>query len=834
MKFLLKLLRGKKARGRFKKKPTSRLFFAVAIISFSFLGLITLFMLQDEFMLYIQLLVFNQNERRGDAGYTIDDSTGDIVDEQGNTVSSGIAGLSPSAPGVDSSQFELGSVGIPLMLANKMNGGYLKDWIQISEDHLTYKYWPDRPKMMLGGKPWSPSILLMISTSLAETGMDKGYLPVTVLVRDKYNTVPHYNLREANSALLAELGRDYINSRFTMELVESNYYTQFQMSMNMGNITPLGKLHVEGEGAAEGYLPSLMNGYKVPTGTVRGLEDTDFGYFPDQVCSMLKSSVQELTSACDMNMLSERVAEAVAYAAHNGGPGTIKQAWAIGGNPGKDVVFTQGGRNDKFGYYNGDEFDKYNTVSKKEIASSVINDLEGPMKACLDYLTAQPNPEKVFMFDNHADYEGMEVMSLLATGEWFIASETAMNNLKTRIQQGGWLRGALVGYRAVTKKYDAEEQDVLNFVNNLQIKSVDTSKYGTVYVGKYGEQSRRFTEVVVHKYSTQYNIYNQAGEGPMPALHAVNSESARGLYMGYIGASYIYWKMLINSGVEVATWGEAYADAIGRTVIWKQKPQPAVVPEIDKLTPGVSVPLRQKTDGSYFSDDAIGPFSSNMEGQYCNSPMYNRSAYTVLGGSVGIHGGEDFPVSNNTQLLACGSGVIAVSEYNEGGYGNYIIINLDKKDEEEPQVSICYGHLNKRYVSVGDRVEEGEVIGLSGSTGNSGGPHLHIEIRVERAGHTMRVPYYAVVLKRYFPVQYAPAAWYTRKQESCHVYGADGNLLAISGLTGEQAKFNGLTDIAEIAIGDAPERTKANYDRIGIGLWFGAERELNQRLSGAG
>ncbi len=59
------------------------------------------------------------------------------------------------------------------------------------------------------------------------------------------------------------------------------------------------------------------------------------------------------------------------------------------------------------------------------------------------------------------------------------------------------------------------------------------------------------------------------------------------------------------------------------------------------------------------------------------------------------------------------------------GYGNYVVIN------HYNGVATLYGHLKSAAVVLDQYVSAGEVIGYVGSTGNSTGPHLHFEVRVD-------------------------------------------------------------------------------------------------------
>jgi len=88
-----------------------------------------------------------------------------------------------------------------------------------------------------------------------------------------------------------------------------------------------------------------------------------------------------------------------------------------------------------------------------------------------------------------------------------------------------------------------------------------------------------------------------------------------------------------------------------------------------------------------------------------------------------LHAGIDIPLPIGTPLRAADGGRVAIAGPT-GGYGNYTCI------QHSGSLSTCYGHQNTIGVSVGQSVSQGQVIGQSGNTGNSTGPHLHFETRV--------------------------------------------------------------------------------------------------------
>ncbi len=88
-----------------------------------------------------------------------------------------------------------------------------------------------------------------------------------------------------------------------------------------------------------------------------------------------------------------------------------------------------------------------------------------------------------------------------------------------------------------------------------------------------------------------------------------------------------------------------------------------------------------------------------------------------------FHKGLDVGVTTGTKIYAAAAGDVVISQYNYSA-GNYIMINHGNG------VYTVYMHCSKLLVSVGDHVEQGENIGLVGSTGYSTGPHLHFGVRV--------------------------------------------------------------------------------------------------------
>ncbi|MFC8509435.1 M23 family metallopeptidase [Streptomyces sp. NPDC057411] len=90
--------------------------------------------------------------------------------------------------------------------------------------------------------------------------------------------------------------------------------------------------------------------------------------------------------------------------------------------------------------------------------------------------------------------------------------------------------------------------------------------------------------------------------------------------------------------------------------------------------------------------------------------------------SSGSHSGIDFHAAYGSTVVAVGSGTVVEAGWG-GAYGNNIVIKMNDGTYTQ------YGHLSSIGVYVGQHVTPGEQIGVSGSSGNSTGPHLHFEAR---------------------------------------------------------------------------------------------------------
>jgi len=103
---------------------------------------------------------------------------------------------------------------------------------------------------------------------------------------------------------------------------------------------------------------------------------------------------------------------------------------------------------------------------------------------------------------------------------------------------------------------------------------------------------------------------------------------------------------------------------------------------------------------------------------------YGTRQNPMGGGTSEFHSGMDIAVPMYTDVKATGGGVVKEAGWNSGGYGNLVVIDNGNG------IETYYGHNSEVLVKKGEKVTRGQIIAKSGSTGNSTGPHVHYEVRV--------------------------------------------------------------------------------------------------------
>ena len=92
-----------------------------------------------------------------------------------------------------------------------------------------------------------------------------------------------------------------------------------------------------------------------------------------------------------------------------------------------------------------------------------------------------------------------------------------------------------------------------------------------------------------------------------------------------------------------------------------------------------------------------------------------------------LHAGIDFAAPGGTPIYAAASGYVQVAGWSTGGYGNYVIIYHGKMSDGNTYTTL-YAHMRSVATSAGKYVNQGDLIGYVGTTGNSTGNHLHLEV----------------------------------------------------------------------------------------------------------
>ncbi len=120
------------------------------------------------------------------------------------------------------------------------------------------------------------------------------------------------------------------------------------------------------------------------------------------------------------------------------------------------------------------------------------------------------------------------------------------------------------------------------------------------------------------------------------------------------------------------------------------------------------------------SNVALGGYIWPVSSHYVTSTFGGRASPGGIGSTN--HKGIDIgQVGYTTKVCAAKAGTVIISQYSSS-YGNYVVVSHGSGN------TTLYAHMSSRKVSAGQTVKQGAVLGITGSTGNSTGPHLHFEI----------------------------------------------------------------------------------------------------------
>ncbi|GHU52889.1 hypothetical protein FACS1894132_03620 [Clostridia bacterium] len=182
------------------------------------------------------------------------------------------------------------------------------------------------------------------------------------------------------------------------------------------------------------------------------------------------------------------------------------------------------------------------------------------------------------------------------------------------------------------------------------------------------------------------------------------------LQEGQIGEQSEIYNVTYTNGVEVE-----------RTLI-KSEILKSAQTEIIGVGTFVSTPLPANlTPGSYAPSEQLladnGKYIWPVNGGYISATM----------GDGRGHKGIDIAAPRGTEIYAVEAGTVILAKNTGNGYGNYVVI------DHGDGFQTLYGHMSEIVATLGQEVQTGECIGLVGSTGDSSGNHLHIEVHYQGA-----------------------------------------------------------------------------------------------------
>lgn len=254
---------------------------------------------------------------------------------------------------------------------------------------------------------------------------------------------------------------------------------------------------------------------------------------------------------------------------------------------------------------------------------------------------------------------------------------------------------------ALTSKQKELEQITLNLeksIAELQEKQISLDKKRTSLSSERAEAN-----VLLKKLSDEKGYYTEFLEDDLETMHQIDAE--------------------------IAEAEKEHADKITTTTTTTTtttKPHTKPNPDGDKTTTTTTTTRPDESHSRYLK---------------LTYPVPSQKKITCGFHGYAGHSGADFSCPTGSKVVAAESGTVIISKdlTNEDGsyrsYGRYIVIKHDKTTASGDSVYTLYAHNSRRLVSAGEYVKKGQQIAVSGSTGNSTGPHCHFEVRTPTSAY---------------------------------------------------------------------------------------------------
>ena len=323
--------------------------------------------------------------------------------------------------------------------------------------------------------------------------------------------------------------------------------------------------------------------------------------------------------------------------------------------------------------------------------------------------------------DNHRIYYGVILLTLTICLSILIYCRIEPNGYQV------YINGEPIGYMKNMDKFEEIQNSIYKGVSqrfrsyayndNISFKKVQVNEcefadenYLKEMLIEKSESMIPVTEVMVD--SKPIGIFADEAEAKQ-ALEVVEKYyDAKGKIMNY-SKNNITFQKLQTKLKEAKT-----VDAAVNKIIEKNKEENYILLE-DKVS---------EVDKKITSNKSTVSRGENTNGQMAAVSSVNFPTIGFISSDFGarwgkIHEGIDIGSNLGTAINSALPGKVSYAGWEEG-YGNLICI------QSQGDIEIFYGHCSKINVKLGQQVNSGELIGKVGSTGNSTGPHLHFEVRV--------------------------------------------------------------------------------------------------------